>query len=343
MYDDPTELNHDIDQVAGLLIDAADDFLPHVQSRRKRGWRDDTLTRLCAQSRAARAAWIGAGRPDEGPLFDEKGRLRRAVRKRVRFCAARSERLRMQRRDRMFATKDWGRFRTPQTRKSRCSKLVVDGEIVQDPEALLHVWVQHFQKLSKSKEESTPGLCGLRKMVELLETQSHMHEELLLDEPFMVDEVTRAIARLKCRKTAEHLKAGGQTVVIWLWRLLNAVVELEVASDVLKRGLVVPVYKGGGKDPLKVDSYRGVTLTSVIAKVFLFLERLEFVFAEAGIPHLNQSAYRKAVSCADAIFATQENIAKYLRGGSRTCAHVLIRPAESVELCGIPGAFGRNV
>ena len=47
-----------------------------------------------------------AGRPREGPLFGEKCRLHRAVGKRVKFCAARSERVQMQRRERMFAAKD---------------------------------------------------------------------------------------------------------------------------------------------------------------------------------------------------------------------------------------------
>ena len=89
------------------------------------------------------------------------------------------------------------------------------------------------------------------------------------------------------------------------------IIELEVIPDVLKRGIIVPVYKGGGRDPLKTDSYRGITLASMISKVleFLVLERLESVFASAGIPHVNQSAYRRAVSCADAIFATQEQVA----------------------------------
>ena len=110
---------------------------------------------------------------------------------------------------------------------------------------------------------------------------------------------------------------------------------LEVVPDVLKRGVVVPVYKGGGKDPLKVDSYRGVTLTSMVAKVleFLVLERMQSNFMGAGLPHVNQSAYRRAVSCADAIFATQEVIAKYLRGGSRVymCLYDLQKAFDSVE------------
>ena len=57
-----------------------------------------------------------------------------------------------------------------------------------------------------------------------------------------------------------------------------------------------------------MESYRGMTLSSVVTKVleFLVLERLQMVFLEASIPYPNQSAYRKRVSCGDAIFSTQE-------------------------------------
>lgn len=45
------------------------------------------------------------------------------------------------------------------------------------------------------------------------------------------------------------------------------------------------------------------------------LDRMSETLQEAGIPHRNQSAYRKKVSCGD---ATQEVIARYyVREGSR--------------------------
>lgn len=52
---------------------------------------------------------------------------------------------------------------------------------------------------------------------------------------------------------------------------------------------------------------------------FLILDQLEMVFMEANVPHVIQSAYKKKVSCADAIFATLKVIARYLKGGSRVC------------------------
>ena len=103
----------------------------------------------------------------------------------------------MQRRERMFAARDSRRFRTPQWKKSRCAKLAVVGEVVQDPEVLLQMWVEHFQKLMKSRVESVPDLSELKQKVEAIETLSHENEEFLMDVPFTAEEVARAVARLK--------------------------------------------------------------------------------------------------------------------------------------------------
>ena len=75
------------------------------------------------------------------------------------------------------------------------------------------------------------------------------------------------------------------------------IVESEAVPSVLRQGIVVPVYNGGGKDPLKVDSFRGVTLTSTLAKVleFLIVERRQLLLLEAGLPHINQSAYQRGM------------------------------------------------
>ena len=49
--------------------------------------------------------------------------------------------------------------------------------MVQDPEILLQVWVEHFQKLMKSRAEHTQDLCELKQKVEEMETLSHGNED----------------------------------------------------------------------------------------------------------------------------------------------------------------------
>ena len=105
-------------------------------------------------------------------------------------------------------------------------------------------------------------LTELKVSVDGLVPLSLNNEECLLDVPFTSDEVKAAIGRLKCGKAAgpdgvvaEHLKYAGESMVIWLMNVMNAIVELEVIPDSLKQGLLVLVYKRGGKDPLRMDSY----------------------------------------------------------------------------------------
>ena len=122
MYEDAESISCEIKQVASILKETADRLLPSFEPKRKKKWRDDFLSCLCAKSQQDCMAWKSAGSPTEGPLFEEKSRLRSAVRKRIRWCAARDERLRYQRRDKLFATQDNRSFIAPQRRKARCSK-----------------------------------------------------------------------------------------------------------------------------------------------------------------------------------------------------------------------------
>ena len=106
-------------------------------------------------------------------------------------------------------------------------------------------------------------------------------------------------------------------------------------SRLLKIVIITPVYKGGGKDPLDTNSYRGVTLTSVLVKVLesLLLTRLQCHFSDRGIPHLNQTAYRKGVSCAEAIFSTMEVLSVYSQRCEKVymCFYDLQKAFDSVQ------------
>ena len=57
----------------------------------------------------------------------------------------------------------------------------------------------------------------------------------------------------------------------------------------------------------------------MLAKVLesLVFNRFRDVLLEKGIPHLNQTGYRKKVLCVEAIFATMEPVSQFAQLGKR--------------------------
>ena len=94
---------------------------------------------------------------------------------------------------------------------------------------------------------------------------------------------------------------------LWL-KKINNIIQLEKITNCLKSSIITPIYKENGKEPLLKGNYRGISLTSVIAKMleYALLERIKPVITDSGHPHFLQSAYQQGISCQDAIFATQE-------------------------------------
>ena len=82
-------------------------------------------------------------------------------------------------------------------------------------------------------------------------------------------------------------------------------------------------------------SYRGITLSSVIAKTFeiVILNRMSPVLDRLGFPDINQTAFQKGISCADAIFSTQEVLLHYIRQGESPflCFYDIEKAFDSIE------------
>ena len=105
-----------VDEEIKQVADAAKKTLPTVGKKgKKRNWFGDAVLKsVCTQSKEARRIWKEAGSPSEGELFDWGCEARRAVQRRVRECATREVRRRIQKREKSFWSGAPGRFRLPQ-------------------------------------------------------------------------------------------------------------------------------------------------------------------------------------------------------------------------------------
>ena len=87
-----------------------------------------------------------------------------------------------------------------------------------------------------------------------------------------VEEIEAAIAKLKRGKSCgpdgifpEHVLFGGSAYKLWLVKIFN---DLESILRSFLNSIIVPIYKGKGRDPVLAKNYRGISLTSVIGKPF---------------------------------------------------------------------------
>ncbi len=116
--------------------------------------------------------------PSSGRLYETKCSTRSEVRKRTKCCAAMDERKRVQKQEHLFKTNAHHRFKLPQRRKkSRSSRLRVNGILVSEPSQLLGAWTAHFQKLGETQEKLNPPLRDLHKHITTLLSESLFYEE----------------------------------------------------------------------------------------------------------------------------------------------------------------------
>ena len=134
-----------------------------------------------------------------------------------------------------------------------------------------------------------------------------------LDGDVMRWEVRRAIKRLRNGKSvgvdgvvAEVLKNGGEWMEESVWRLCVAVFREEEVPVEWLRAIKVPVKKKGVGDCF--DQYRGVTLLSVVGKVFAMVveARLRSFCESRGLLTDCQFGFRQGRSCRDPLLVVTE-------------------------------------
>ena len=160
-----------------------------------------------------------------------------------------------------------------------------------------------------------------------------------MNKDISLDELSSCIKRLKRDESpgndgilADMLKDGGDLVQECLLWLFNCM----LASQFPKRlsvGLIAAVYKSGDKTDM--SNYRGITVGSVIAKLFaMILEQRTATWAEEhAVKAKGQAGFRKDLRTTDNIFILRSLIDKQkqtrLKGnaGKLSCCFVDLRKA----------------
>jgi hypothetical protein len=102
----------------------------------------------------------------------------------------------------------------------------------------------------------------------------------------------------------ESLKYGGDPLVENITNLFNSSWECEVTPSVWAKASVHLIYKGNNADPLAAESYRPISLTSNVMKVFerVILIRCTIHCDDSNVIPEEQAGFRMGRSCMEQVF-----------------------------------------
>ena len=187
------------------------------------------------------------------------------------------------------------------------SEINFNGNVCRDPSEIVHGWGQYFSNLySDTYREHYDA-----------EFQSHVEERvrtITSELPascrngdtacISVDEVVNAHKCMKTKKACgpdrvynEHLIFGGSVLYEQLAKFYTDMYKYGFVPMPLKEGIIITLHKGGRKSKTDPNSYRAITLSSAILKLF---ERILLEKAKNSITkQLNwlQGGFRPNIGC----------------------------------------------
>ena len=152
---------------------------------------------------------------------------------------------------------------------------LMEGMIVSGEQAK-QVWQKAFEKLGDLDENNVAfDKAFLEEVKQEVKSNEQDPSSIAneLDEPISYKEVADAIQAQKNGKAAgidglvsEIIKYGGESIERAVWRMCEEMFRLEHIPRDWARGIIFPLHKEG--DPRVPDNYRGITLLSVVGKIY---------------------------------------------------------------------------
>ena len=178
----------------------------------------------------------------------------------------------------------------------------------------MEAWGEMFQG-----EQMCPGDEEMERKVETRKAENwkmtHGVVAEGLDEEIQLEEVKIAIKRLKSGKapgedsiTAELLKGANERCIEALWKVFKRCYEEEELPEEWARGLVVPIPKT--TDGRKIENYRGISLMSIVGKVFVSVlnARLKTWMEKHRVVVEEQAGFREGHAAVDQVYVLSEII-----------------------------------
>ncbi|XP_071170834.1 uncharacterized protein [Mytilus edulis] len=153
-------------------------------------------------------------------------------------------------------------------------ELNVNGQKYNTEGGILEGFREHFANLAKQSDNSQFDQAYIEQVDNEYATIIDICKHDFRHIPVEKQEITNAIKSLNRNKspdtygvTAENLIHGGEILASYLQTLLNSSFEFCFIPDVIKFGILTPVFKNKGNKNDAKKNYRGITITPTLSKI----------------------------------------------------------------------------
>uniref|UniRef100_A0A914V3Q0 Reverse transcriptase domain-containing protein n=1 Tax=Plectus sambesii TaxID=2011161 RepID=A0A914V3Q0_9BILA len=115
--------------------------------------------------------------------------------------------------------------------------------------------------------------------------------------------------------TAEALKYGGNILAQRVHSLICLMWRSNQIPHTWKVATIVPIFKKG--DPKDCNNYRGISLLSIIGKVFMLVLQLRLQKLREQTAREEQAGFRPGRGCSDQVFTLRQLLEEHIRCGKR--------------------------
>ena len=288
---------------------------------------NQNLTALCHEKKLAHEAWKNAGKPrePENEIYKKYKDAKRVFRSAHRRSIYDYEKENM---EKLAKSQDIDQrffWHLVNKKSRRVFSPVQDnnGTLLTDPCDIRNEWTMYFKDLFTAKYDPSWDRAFREEVDEEINGYTLSERAIPSGPPVSIAEVEKQLTKMKKGKapgwdsvTLEHYKHGGvnmKRVIVWIMNYIMYTCDVPMYC---KRGLLIPIPKGG-KDGTVKDNNRGLTLLPVIYKLLekILIEREEAFLHDQNVISRLQSAGQLCCSSLHTSFLAQEAIAYCVNRG----------------------------
>jgi len=313
------KINGLYENIVNVLYNASALSVPRIKHDARKFWWDAELNDLKQHSIISHTAWIQAGKPRSGPIFDnwksDKYKYKNAIRnKRTDERTFVSNDLH----DALMSKNPSGFWKTWNHKfaSKNTVPVIVDGN--SDCAGIANQFATYFSGLSKCD----PLNANNHKLDFESEFSNYVGDGINADNLVTVDIIDEIVTSLSRGKAPgidsllpEHIQCAHPLVISVITRLFNYMLICGVVPVAFGKGITIPIPKSANSHScMKSEEFRGITISVIISKMFElavlhnFHEYLSSSDAQLG--------FKKKLGCNHAIFAVKQVIDYYTKNCS---------------------------